>query len=410
MDSASISQRLKKTRLAFVFMNLAHEPFVALFTLLSFILRKDLQASTLQLSIFATLRPVISFFSFYWSSSITRGKGKLLSNLMGAWALGRIPFLLFPFFNNVWYLIFASAIYQLFYRAGTPALMEILKVNIEKKPREKLFSLVYIMSFVESIALGLFVGTLLDLHTSYWKYLFVGFSILSISSILLQRKIPLPEFKIDKNLPQATNKIIQPWKDSIYLMRSSPAFAKFQMGFMIGGFGLMLIAPALAIYYAEVIHLTHQDISIARYIWMGVGVISTTSFWRMGLNSLKVTSLTLFILVGFGLFPLTLLFAKVSLIYLDIAFFLYGVAQAGSHLLWHLSGTLFAKKDESSSKYTGVNVLMVGVRGLIGPILGGILCHLFGPSIMLALGSLICFSGAIYMRLSQKEKTPESVF
>lgn len=401
MASANLTERVKSTRLAYVFMHLAHEPFVALFTLLSFILRKDLQASTLQLSIFAMLRPVISFFSFYWSSSITRNKSKLLSNLMGAWALGRIPFLLFPFFQSVWYLIFASAIYQLFYRAGTPALMEILKINIEKKPREKLFSIVYVMCFLESIALGFFVGKLLDLHPSYWKYLFAIFSILSISSMFLQRKIPLPELSIDPNLPKTTNKLVQPWKDCIYLMKTSPLFAKFQWGFMIGGFGLMLIAPALTIYYAEVICLSHQDLSIARYIWMGIGVLLTTSFWRLGLNSLKISSLTVFILIGFGLFPLTLLLAKISLIYLNMAFFLYGVAQAGSHLIWHLSGTLFAQGNESSSKYTGVNVLMVGVRGLVAPILGGCLCYVFGPTSMLVIGSFTCFLGAAYMKLTE---------
>lgn len=402
MNASLLMERLKKTRFAFVFMHLAHEPFVALFTLLSFILRKDLHASTLQLSIFAMIRPVISFFSFYWSCSITRKKEKLLSNLIGAWLLGRLPFLLFPFFTNVWYLIFASALYQLFYRAATPALMEILKINVDKGPREKLFSFIFILCFIESIALGLFVGRLLDLNPSFWKYLFVGFSLLSISSVIFQKKIPLPSLTEDKNLPQATNKILQPWKDCIYLMKHNPQFARFQWGFMIGGFGLMLLAPVLPIYYTESLLLTHENITIARYIWMGMGVILTTSLWRRGLNVLKISSLTFLILIGFGLFPLMLLCARFSLIYLDIAFFIYGIAQAGSHLLWHLSGTLFAEQNESSSKYTGVNVLMVGVRGLLGPVLGGFLFYLIGAVPLLIFGFLICFSGALFIKKTEK--------
>lgn len=402
MEEGAITSRFKKTRFALVWMHLANEPLMALYTLLAFILRKDLGASTLQLTVFVTLRPVISFFSFYWSSSLTRQKHKLLSNLTWAWVLGRLPFIFFPLFNSVWYLIFASALYQLFYRAATPALIEILKINIEKKRREKLFSLVFLLCFAESIFLGLFVGKFLDAYPYAWKILFVGSAILSISSVIFQKRIPLPPLLPDKNTPPKTNsKLIQPWKDCIYLMRTYPDFAKFQWGFMIGGFGLMLIAPALAIYYAETLSLTHDSITIARYIWMGIGVLGSTLLWRKGLERYPVKKLTSLILIGFGFFPLLLLFAKLSLFFLNLAFVLYGVAQAGSHLLWNLSGTLFASEEESSSKYTGTNVLMVGIRGLIGPTLGGLLITAFSPSIVLGIGGLICLAGSYYMLKSR---------
>ena len=400
MEESFKIQRFIKTRFALVWMSLTNEPFVALFTLLGFILRKDLGASTFQLAVFATVAPVISFFSFYWSASLTRNKEKLLSNLIGAWILGRLPFLFFPFFNNVWYLIFASAIYQLFYRAGTPALIEILKQNVDKKPREHLFSFVYLLSFVESILLGFFVGRFLDFHNNGWKILIVASALLSISSAFFQNRIPLSKQLPDKNTPpKESNNLIQPLKDCLYLMKTYPEFAKFQWGFMIGGFGLMLINPALIIYYAETLLLSHENITTARYIWMGFGVLVSTTLWRQAIAKYSVRKLTLLILIGFGLFPILLLFAKTQLIFLYSAFLLYGIAQAGSHLLWHLSGTLFASEEESSSKYTGTNVLMVGIRGLIGPALGGVLAAFLGPTPTLALGAIICFSGALFMKL-----------
>ena len=404
MDLQAKVNRYKKTRFALLYMQLANEPLMALYTLLAFILRKDLGASTFQLTVFVTLRPVISFFSFYWSSSLTRQKEKLLSNLTWAWVLGRVPFVFFPLFHSVWYLIFASALYQLFYRAATPALIEILKVNMEKKRREKLYSLTFLLCFAESIFLGLFVGKFLDAYPFAWKILFVISSLLSISSLFFQKKIPLPSLLPDKNMPpKAQSKLIQPWKDCIYLMRRYPDFATFQWGFMIGGFGLMLIAPALAIYYAETLSLSHGTITIARYIWMGLGVLISTFFWKRGIEKFKINQLTLLILVGFGFFPLFLLFAKKSLIFLNLAFFLYGVAQAGSHLLWNLSGTLFASEEESSSKYTGTNVLLVGIRGLVGPALGGLLITALNPSIVLAFGALICFLGSVYIHQSSSK-------
>ena len=97
------------TKFALIWMNIFNEPFVALYSLILFILRKDLNASAFQISIFVTIRPVIALFSFYWSSNLSKRKNKLVSNLMGAWVLARLPFVLLPFFPNVWYLIFACS-------------------------------------------------------------------------------------------------------------------------------------------------------------------------------------------------------------------------------------------------------------------------------------------------------------
>ena len=52
-------------------MHLLNEPFVVLYALLTFILRKDLGASLLQISILSALRPTLPIFSFYWSANVT---------------------------------------------------------------------------------------------------------------------------------------------------------------------------------------------------------------------------------------------------------------------------------------------------------------------------------------------------
>jgi len=385
------------TRSALIWMYLANEPLVALYTLLLFILRKDLHANAFQISLFATLRPVMSVLSFYWSSNLLRQREKLLSNLMGAWVLARIPFLCLPFINNVWYLIFSAGVYQLFSRAAIPSMIEILKLNMQKEPREKLFSQLYIISFIESIILGIVFGRLLDMYEGTWIPLFFVASILSLTSILIQMRIPLPLLKQDTNIPPiTTNRLLQPIKDSIHLMRLRPDFSRFQWGFMIGGFGLMFITPAVTIYYADILNLTHNHLAIARYIWMGIGVVISTFLWKYGLNTFSLNRVTASIILGFSFFPITLLLAKQNLIWINIAFFIYGIAQAGSHLTWNLSGTFFSK-NEDSSKFSRVNILMVGVRGMIAPVLGGFFCNFFTPPFILIIGMIICFFGAILM-------------
>jgi len=397
MNRQDVQGKSRATRFALVWMYVTNEPFVALYTLLFFILRKDLGATPLQISLFATLRPVISVFSFYWSANLLRQRKKLLPNLMGAWVLARIPFLCLFFINDIWYLIFAAGIYQLFSRATIPSMMEILKLNVEKKPRERLFSQLYVVSFMESMIFGSVVGKFLDMYEGAWVLLLFLTALFSLSSIFFQMRIPLSLSKIDDNiLPITTNRFLQPIKDSIHLMRSRPDFALFQWGFMVGGFGLMFITPALTIYYADTLHLTHDNLAIARYIWMGIGAIGSSFLWKGGLNKFSLNTITGSIILGFSFFIFTLLLARTNILWFNIAFLLYGIAQAGSHLVWNLSGTLFAK-NEDSSKFSGVNILMVGLRGIIAPVLGGILCDFLSPFTILIIGVIICLSGFFLM-------------
>lgn len=389
-----------KTRTALLWMNLSNEPFVVLYTLLPFILRKDLNATLFQISILTALRPVLPLFSFYWSANLTNKKHLLRSNLIGAWVLGRIPFLFVPWIPNVWYLIFCCAVYELFNKSGIPALIEILKINIPKESREKTYTFYFVLSFVESILLGLLMGGILDLNQKYWQILCSITALLGLSSIIAQLRVPIP---LDTSQPLSypepikKNKIIKPWKEAFALLRKRPDFAHFQYGFMMGGFGLMLISPSLSLFYVDQLNLDHSQLIVGRSILMGIGIVFSSFFWKKALSSLSISKLTSLILIGFGLFPLTLILAQIHINWFYLSFLFYGIAQAGSHLLWNLSGTLFAI-DEDSSPFSRVNILMLGLRGMIAPALGGVFCEFLGPIPMLSFGAFICLSGAFFMK------------
>lgn len=397
-DAAISSDGCPKTRLALLWMNLASEPLVSLYTFLPFILCKDLDVSTFRLSLFFTLRPVLSVFSFYWSAYVKEGRGKLVSNLTWACILAYFPFLFFPFLGNIWYLLAASAIYQLFSRAAIPSLIEILKRNIPKQPRENAFSLFFLLSFIESGILGLAFGFLLDVHRIDWKLLFCSASLIGLSTVFLFRRLRVP---VRESISEPSLSLAHPWKESLHLLRGRADFAQFQWMFMIGGAALMLMSPALSKYYAQTLFLSHTDMAVARFVFMALGVAVASYWWRKSLSKISTLQLTLWILIGFGVFPLVLLLAQYHLSFLYLGFLVYGIAQAGSHLLWNLSGTLFCA-EQDSSPYTRVSLLMVGLRGAVFPLLGGLLCDAFGQVTVLVLGMALCFIGAIVMNQKLK--------
>lgn len=395
-NAVSSSNGCPKTRLALLWMNLASEPLVSLYTFLPFILCKDLNISTFRLSLFFTLRPVLSAFSFYWSAYLKEGRGKLVSNLIWACGLAYFPFLLFPFLGNIWYLLAASAIYQLFSRAAIPSLIEILKRNIPKRPREHAFSLFYLLSFIESGVLGLVFGFLLDVWEVDWKLLFCSAAAIGLTTIFLFRRLIVPTRETTAETGHSLS-LSHPWKESLQLLQRREDFAQFQWMFMIGGAALMLMSPALSKYYAQTLSLSHTDMAVARFVFMALGVAVASYWWRKSLSKISILQLTLWILVGFGIFPLVLLLAQYHLSFLYLGFLVYGIAQAGSHLLWNLSGTLFSA-EQDSSPYSRVSLLMVGLRGAIFPLIGGLLCDLYGQIAVLCIGMSLCFIGAFIMR------------
>lgn len=387
----------RKTGFALLLTGLLNEPLVGLFAIMPFILRKDLHATVFQISIFTTLKPLMALLSFYWGARLTRYQSKIRENLIWAWLLARLPFFFFPFVDNIWYFTLSSALYLLFQRAGTPAQMEILKCNVPNGLRERFFSLSSALNYAEGILIGLILGKLMDSGGCQWKTLFFISALIGLIAIFVQMKVPLRK-KEELPVPTQTgvNYLFQPWKDSFKLLKERPDFAHFQWGFMAGGLGLMLMIPAATLFYADELALDHTDMLISRLVCMGLGFVLSTPLWRRALSRLSIFQSTGWACLGFAFCPLLLLPAHYSITWVYLQFFIYGVAQAGSHLIWHLSGPLFAG-PKNSSPFSTVNILAVGVRGVIIFLFGGLLCELLGAVAVLLLSALFSLSGFFYM-------------
>ncbi|MEN9343614.1 MAG: hypothetical protein RLZZ453_401 [Chlamydiota bacterium] len=385
-----MTEDIRRTKFSLLWMNLAAEPLVALYTLIPFLLRKEFGSSMFQISLFLTLRPVLSLFSFYWSAYVKERKGHLVWNYVSASVLAYLPFLFFPWAGGFWFLLLASGLYQLFSKAAIPSLIEVLKRKLPKSVREKTFSLLFVLSFVESGILGLLFGGLLDTKSVGWSTLFCAGGLLGLTGLLFFSSLKVPVMQEEK--PPLTH-WTKPWKESFQLMRDNPSFAYFQKIFMFGGSALMLILPATSAYYADILQLSYTNVVTARFVFMAVGIALSSFLWAKGLSQVPILKLTVGVLCGFGLFPLCLLGTLWNPSFLYLAFFLYGVAQAGSHLIWNLSGTLFAG-GENSLPYTRANLLMHALRGAVVPLIGGFLCDLTSPIVVLALGATLCLYGA----------------
>ena len=380
----------QRTKSALFWSSILHEPLSTLYVFIAFFLYKDLHASAFEITLLMMLKPLASLLSFYWGSG---SRGRLRANVLGAGLLMRLPFLLIPWIDSVWFVIAAAVNYMLFHRAGVPAWMEILKRNLPDRKRSRLFSWSSALGYGEGVVLSLAMGALLDQDPGLWKLLFVGAALFGMIGTIMQSSVPILE---EERGPRMNwrEQIVRPWQDCFRLMRNRQDFAAFQWGFMICGFAVMLIQPALPLFAVDELGISYMQMAGAISVAKGLGFVVSSPLWGRWMERYSIHRMASWVFLTIALFPLLLALAKWQLWWLYAAYFLYGVGQGGSHLVWNLSGPHFAGKEESA-RYSGVNVAMAGLRGAIGPPLGGWLSVGWGALPVLGIGAVLCLWSGI---------------
>ncbi|HLB52185.1 MAG TPA: MFS transporter [Chlamydiales bacterium] len=403
--SDSVVKHVKMGRALF-WTSCLSEPLFTLYGLVAFILYKDLGASAFQIAILTCLKPLITILSFYWSSGIG---GKLKKNVVWAGILMRAPFLFCPWVDSAWFLIAAAVNYMFFFRAAIPGWMEMVRKNVREESRGRLFSLSSAIGYVEGIVLSLGLGTLLDRDPTLWKILFFAAALLGFIVVAIQARIPVDEVEASQEKLSIKEILLRPWKDSYQLMRERPDFARYQWGFMLYGFGIMLIQPALPIFTVDELGLTYTELTAGISMAKGMGYALSSPLWSKGIGKMPFARLASWVFVTIGLFPVLLTCSLWGVGWFYLAYFWYGVGQGGSHLISHMAGPIFAAKEESS-RYTGVGVALGGIRGAIAPPLGGYLSLIFGPIEVLLLGGFFCFYSGISLLRSRFAYSKEGHF
>ena len=411
IKSAFFDIYLSKTRIAYTWTRILNTPFWALYTLLPFIMCKDLQATPWQIACIISLKPIVSLFSLYWSSQIKRRRDRLISNIIWAGILGHLPFLFVPWISHPWFFIFASAVYMLFHRGVNPAWMEVLNVNVPEDTRKTVFAYGSAVYHVGGAFLAILMGWLLDDFFQAWRWLFPITALFSLGSIIFQAALPVKKSLSNDSssaIPSFSLKeqVQRPWKEAWELMKQRPDFARFQIGFMLGGGGLMLWQPALPQFFFDTLQLNYKEVTFAMTLCKSIGYTLALPLWTRAMSRMDIFLFSGVVTAIAALFPIGLMAAQWNLVWLYTAYLVYGMMQAGSELSWNLSGPIFSKQEDSST-YTGVNVVSIGLRGCIAPPLGSYLCNLTNATMVLLMGGGFCLLATWQMYLNrQKEEKP----
>ncbi len=376
------------TQTAYIATRFLDIPVWAIYNMLTFILIKDLKATPFQLALVISLKPIVSVLSMYWSSQVNERPDRLRSNIMIARFLGCLPFFFFPYIRNVWFMIFSSALYMTLAVGVVPAWMEVLKRNLSDDWRKQTFAWGSAIGYLGGGLLPLFFAWRLDVNSNSWQWIFPIAGCVSLLATLFQWRIPIdhvtPADAISKRKSWKEG-VVTPWKKSWSLLRRRPDFARYQFAFMIIGGGLMVMQPALYIFFDETLGLTYLEYAVAISLCKGISYAAASPLWAKWMNRVDIFRFSSAVTTLACFFPLLVISATLNLKWLFVAYMLYGIMQAGSELSWNMSGPAFSK-DEDSSIYTSVNVVTVGIRGMIFPAMGSLLCSATSSALVMIFG------------------------
>ncbi|KAF3361732.1 Uncharacterized protein PHSC3_001731 [Chlamydiales bacterium STE3] len=396
-----LASTLRLTRSAYLWTRILGTPFWSLINLLAFILYKDLHINPLQITLLVALKPMSSLLAPYWSQAIHQRPDKIVSNLIWANIIRYIPFLFLPWMN-AWLIVLSFALYMMLYRAAIPGWMELFKRNLPETIRERTLGHACTIDYCGAAVMTLLLGIFLDRFEQSWRLLFPLMALIGLISTWLLTRIPSPAPPIDMEAPvskfsfKLSEGIIKPWKQAWKLISERPDFANFQIGFMLGGAGLMIMQPALPVFFVDTLRLSYTEMSFALAICKGVGVTLASPIWTRVFGKMNIYYFCgLVTLLATG-FPLLLLCAPFNLALLYVAYIFYGVMQAGSEMGWHMSGLSFAKEKESSA-FSSINLLTVGIRGCVIPAVGAIILASSSSIEVMLLGCLLCFGATWHL-------------
>ncbi|MCH9634022.1 MAG: hypothetical protein S4CHLAM7_07590 [Chlamydiae bacterium] len=394
-----------KTRFAVIIHELLSSPLSSMCLFSGFILYKSLGGTPFQVALLTMLKPSVSLLILYWSASIHLSKNKLMQNLVWSGVLARIPFFIFPWIQSPGLFITSLAFYLFFHRASTPAWVEIMRVNLPTSHRGKIYSFATALAYAEGFLLSFWIGPWLDINESAWRWLYPLAALLGLILTFIQSRLPIyiEEEEVEPPYSSWKSKVTTPWKDALRLMKERADFRRFQMGFFFCGFGLMMAIVVIPIYAVDVLKVSYKELVTALLVCQGFGYVLTARVWGHQLHQVPIFKMMAHVISFFVLFGIFFLFTPISINFLYIAYFIYGIGQAGSRLCWKLSAPIFAK-ESNSAVFSSINILMVGIRGCIAPLLGSVLCALTSAFFVLILFIILSLI-AVFLMIKAMQPT-----
>ena len=348
---------------------------------LGLILRRELGATPLQLAVMSSAGGGCLLLSLLWAKAC-HGRPPLPYLVWPAF-LARGVFLLVPFVSSAWSFVGLVITRDFFGAAVAPAQAAVVERVYPRAQRGRALGLVRMAGAVLSIGLALAAGQLFD-RIGY-RWIFVAAALLGMAASLRLRRLSVPEPEGDGDEGPAG------LREAWLTVREDHAFRRLLIASFLFGFGCWIQAPAHPLLAVDVLQVSASQVGVFASV-AAVATLAGSAYWgwlvdrKSSLEALRVMYLigaTTPLIYYIAWSPWVLVASAVT----------DSLLAVGLELVWMMA-VIDVAGPQRTAQYVAIGATLAGVRGIAGPLVGGLVIHAFGIHAVYLIAAILTFSGA----------------
>jgi len=347
---------------------------------LGLILRRELGATTLQLAVMSSAGGACLLLSLLWARAF-HGRAPL-PYLVWPGFMARGVFVLAPFVSSAWSFVGLVIARDFFGAAVAPAQAAVVERVYPRAQRGRALGLIRMAGAVLGIGLALAAGQLFD-RVGY-RWIFVVAALLGMAASLRLRRLAVPEPEIGEDVPAGLRGA---WES----VRDDRAFRRLLVSSFLFGFGCWIQQPANPLLLVDVLRVSASQIGILA----SVGAVTTlagSAYWGWLVDrKSSVEALRVMYLIGAAT-PLIYYLAWSPWV-LVASVVTDSLVSIGLELVWMMV-VIDIAGPQRTAQYVAIGATLAGVRGVAGPLVGGLVIHAFGIHAVYLIAAILMFSGA----------------
>ncbi len=370
------------------------------------IARKSLGATEIQVTLLTMLMPLMGFTAIWWGRILTnRDRRPFLVAIIVLFIGGMV--VLGVYISSYTHLYFVHFTYYLAIPLLTPATNRILQQHVNAKNHGVMYGWSQGVRMLLAAVISLGGGYYLDQVTDGYRYLYLFAGIVTVLGVLALVFIPNRMPNGNKN-SDSFNIVVDPLKETIALLRRRGDFLRFEMAFMLYGFGFMILLPVVPVFLVDDLAMDYATIGLGRGTVMQLVLVGGIPLfgWLYDRATPQIIAAYVFTMLAFQ--PLLLILSGLSAGSMQLglfyaAFVFQGFAMAGVFIVWSIASNRFAGDGEDAAVYQSVHVAFTSVRGIFAPLLGYLTMLFFGKYTAMSLSMVFFLAGGMYMFYLQKK-------
>lgn len=383
-----------------------------LWAISAIVLKKTLEGSNFEVTIFSMIGPITALFAIF-AAEWMRGRDKR-KFILWSGLLGRLPMMLMLFISDSTVFIVLAFLSMICGSVLTPATNSLLQTNLTRNTLGKMYGWLTVLSTATLMVSTVASGYILTWDPSSYHWLFALSALLGIASSTVtakirprkttyqgERTLHLRHVPLIKVLRTS---FIVPLKNNAVIMARNRGFAIFERNFFLYGMAFMVLLPIVPIFLVERMNISYDEAGMALGLFSEIGLLVMTPIFAVIYDRLHPVSFSRWIFLLLGFYPLTLLASGIlseatntpPIFWAYIAYLIFGFGMAGLSLVWMLGSIHFAG-DDDATPYSGIHTTLVGLRGMVGPLIGYFVNKYLGAEWVFVLGAALFWLASFLM-------------